>query len=814
MPKLTIDDLIAPIPPYRMARPVASLASLQGEAPPKPEAPRIGKIQRAVDAQLEGIADPEKRKQLQDVRDRQLRQLAILKGDKSEKKETREKSQQEKDRQHVEEGLGVRNKDIEREHPDVAAQGEIIANSGAVLLEKSATPEMKPQEVVAQKQEAPPAIVDGAKFVRMLGEVRAIDAEIASIEAKRKAYLSELEESSAAERSAGAARLKALDEELKAAQAKYNAPIPAASKPFEAPLATGYEAELGRMKAKQAELREQGKDKEADTYNEGIKKYEDWKRQQAPATPVVLEKPRVVVEPTPKPEPVQEVPKVSPVSEIEPAKIDEIEAVQPVPVLNLSDEVSIAESLDAQIPPVSLEATPEAPAVPTPIAGARMPQSPSGRLGADGRGVRLTDEERAALQPRDKEVAPSLDMMRPREVPPVARPEARQEAQVEQKEVAEEELPENPSERIKALRRAQEQGGGIGDTIWSAVEWASRKTGAGVWAETFWPRAKSVYHRQFAERRAYHQEKAQRSLERAQSKFEDFKLKAADALWPDKKYYAWRMRVWDKAIAKREGAVNKYDGYRKKRIERHNELQKQVADRYDRELAPYKGKFDVLKREEDLVKKVMAALEADQKKALDALAVAESKRKGLFGRRGAAAATAIKRESDEIARRLNVQRKFLERIQKPLASASAKIEKYESKRKQAVATTKFLEMDNLKGVSRKRAPSSQRESVPRYTVGESSESSREVTSEREDEVWSIKEFAEKWNTNGSENLIRDPKEFEEFVESSRAGAGEAGPIRLGDLFKLAQEYARTNGKVKKFEQDKRYFLARVPKKNS
>jgi hypothetical protein len=627
--------------------------------------------------------------------------LAVSQGEASPKSklEVREKTQQEKDREHIQKGLRVRNKDIEREYPDVAAQGEVIARAGIAVLEKIGTPEVKP---------TPPL------------------------------------------------------------------PVP---RQQEAPLATGYAAELGRMKAKQDELRAQGKTKEADAYNEGIKKYEDWKSQQKPATP-----------------------KISPVPGAAPKKVDSIESIRPVPAVKPSEEVSIAEALDAQVAPVKSEPAPEAPKIPAP----KPEVSPK-----DVVNIKLTPKQREKLQEASEQgLKREQDLlMRPREQAPAER-----EAPIE-RELDEEELPENPSERILALRRAQERGGGFADTIKSAVEWASRKTGAGVWLETLMPRAKSVYHRQFAERRAYHQEKAQGSLERAQGKFEEFKLKTADALWPDKKYYAWRMRVWEKAVAKREGLVNKYDGYRKRRIERHNELQAQVADRYDRELAPYKGKFEALKREEDLVKSVMAALEADQKKALAALAIAESKRKGLFGRRGAAAAATIKRESDEIARRLNVQREFLKKIQKPLASASAKIEKYETKRKQAVATTKFLEMDNLKGVSRKRAVVPKRESSVRYIAEESSERSFEVDGERENETWGVKEFVDRWNTNGSENLIRDVKEFEEFVQNSRAGAGETGPLHLGELFRFTQEYVRTRGKAKKFAQDKRYFLARVPKKN-
>jgi|GEM_PF-5566739 len=364
--------------------------------------------------------------------------------------------------------------------------------------------------------------------------------------------------------------------------------------------------------------------------------------------------------------------------------------------------------------------------------------------------------------------------------------------------------------RVEVPVIAREKSGGI---MSSVAELALRKTGAGAWLDTLMPRLKSVYHRQFAERRAHHQQKAQGSLEHAQEKFEDFKDKMDDSGALLKPYYAWRTRVWDKAIVKREGLVNRYDAFREKRVKRHNELQQQVADRYERELAPFRGKQEALKRDQTYTHEIMKTLETRRTEVLKLLTEAESKRKGIFGRRGKVAADKIRKQAKEIEARLNAQRKVLERIEKPLATATAKIQKYESRQKQVEANVKFLEMDGLKGIKRSKPSTGPRRTESSTYTTESAESSRpEAGHERDGEQWSAAVFAEAWNKSGATAKIEDPQVFARFVGERRNDEGAKNAPVLGELFTLAEEYFKANRIAKNFSKDKRFFLANIPKK--
>ncbi len=352
-----------------------------------------------------------------------------------------------------------------------------------------------------------------------------------------------------------------------------------------------------------------------------------------------------------------------------------------------------------------------------------------------------------------------------------------------------------------------------GTWIGTVGEWVSRKTGWGAWADTAWPRLKSVYHRQFAEHRAAQQEKAPGSLDRAKEKRDDFKEKFAEASWaPAKNFYAWRARAWEKTIAKREGIVNKHDGYRIKRVERHNELQRQVAERYELELAPYRGKKEALERDQKAALKIIDNLTEDHTAALKVLAEAEAKRKGWWGRKGKGAADKIRSEVEKIEDRISAQRDLLQYISKPLAEASAKVEKYESRQRGVAVAMEFSEMKDLKPVQRpKPGPLPTRRSFNNFTAEASPQAAAEVGVERSGEEWSSADFVESWNGRGLVR-IEDPAAFQKYVDDERAAAGESGPVVLGRLLTLTESYLKARRQSRGFAKDSRYFLGNVPKK--
>jgi hypothetical protein len=367
---------------------------------------------------------------------------------------------------------------------------------------------------------------------------------------------------------------------------------------------------------------------------------------------------------------------------------------------------------------------------------------------------------------------------------------------------AAEAVPAPAAERPRAIRPPES------GYFSSAVEWASKKTGAGAWLDTLLPRLKSVYHRQFAERRAWMQERATGSLDRAVSKRDEFAAKRADAGWPMKKFYAWRERAWAKSVAKREAIVNKHDLFRTRRIDRHNELQRQVNGRYERELAPYRGVKESLEREQRTVAQVIATLEGRYRTALQALEAAEGRRGGLFGRRGKAAADRIRRCAREIEQRINEQRKNLDRVNRPLAAANAKIEKYEGKRRGVAEVMKFSEMEGLRTVRRARPGALPgRRSFNSYTTEAAPEATVE-TAGREAEEWVPADFIREWNGNGLVR-IEDTAAFERYVAEQRAAAGETGPVRLNRMLELTEGYLTSVGSSRGFARDRRFFLSNI-----
>ncbi len=467
--------------------------------------------------------------------------------------------------------------------------------------------------------------------------------------------------------------------------------------------------------------------------------------------------------------------------------------------------------VDAKGRPTRLEVIEEP--QPEPVSGEPI-QTPSGRLGEFGFGMQLTPEQQAALRAaKPSEKAPTPESPGERQL---QEERARKEdiafkgavTRAQTEAIKKNEVQEQEGKAARAPRTTYEN-----EYVLSAVEWASRKTGIGAWLDTLIPRLKSVYHRQFAERRAWQQEKAQGSLERAADKRDDFKAKMADSIWPFKKYYAWRARVWEKAVAAREALVDKYDAYRTNRIERHNELQRQVSDRYERELAPYRSIKESLEREQKAVIKTLTTLTEKHREALKILGVAEAKRGGLFGRRGKEAADRIRRDAKEIEERMNRQRGLLDKVSQPLAAANDKIGKYEARQRSVSEVMKFPEMEGLQTHHRTkpslpgRRPSASHtpESVSEPVARESGEAG-----DRSAEEWKPEEFSKEWNENG---LVRitDPVAFEKFVNDQRVQAKESGPVKLERILQLTEEYLKSIGSSRGFTKDRQFFLRHVRK---
>lgn len=547
------------------------------------------------------------------------------------------------------------------------------------------------------------------------------------------------------------------------------------------PVETGYEAELARLKAKQAELRAAGQLEEAAKYDAGIAKYEQWKREQA--TPPSVEVPVAAKEKGPD---------FSTAHSFDELREMLIAAGEVVGSMGTRYDANRLIGDITDIRDVLHKEGGKLSAVQTMLSF----------ITATGG---LREKVRTLLEQEAREK--DFDIELPKSTPEPAAPEA---AEPEGREPTEPQppVPEPTPERPQVEpERPKEYASGV---IRSATEWVLEKSVKNAWFSTLWPRLKSVYHRQFAERRAWHQEKAQGSLERARQYQREAIANANDSSWPLKKFYAWRERRWGRAVAKREALVEKYDRYRTRRMRRHNELQGQVFGRYERELAPYRGKVEALRRERKAVITVIETLSDTHANALKLLAAAEAKRSGLFGRRGKAAADRIRRDASEIEQRILKARKNLDKVDAPLAKANAKIAIYEGRQNRVAENMKFSEMEGIKPVQRTR-PGKLPERISSFSPTSESAPASPEAADRASEEWGVGEFVKAWNDNG---LVRiaDPSDFEKFVATQRAKAKETGAVKLGRMLQIVDEYLKSIGSSRGFAKDSRFFMKNVTKK--
>lgn len=387
--------------------------------------------------------------------------------------------------------------------------------------------------------------------------------------------------------------------------------------------------------------------------------------------------------------------------------------------------------------------------------------------------------------------------------------------------------PENPLEHAMQKKEEEEQQesrrermGGLLGFLREGLRWTVEKTGVKPWLDTLAPRLKSVFHRRMAETRMMQQSRAKNKMDAAGDKLGDWKARMEDAGFPMRLFYANRVRKWQARANKAESRVDKYDTLRQKWQERHNDLQAQVAERYNRELEPYREKMNVLKSREAGFMQAKANLKGIHDTALRELSQLRAQATKKHWWQSTKASIEVKRAEKAIKGielRMAQADKEVARVRAPLARAKASVDKWELKKKTVAQLMEFPQgMASLKRIPRTEVPISGQRGVEVGATTEPMERAPESATEEQRlaEEWLPDDFAKRWNGNNLKPEIEDAAAFAKFVEAERVRTKQAGTPKLGELLSIAEQYLRTRSTPKdmrRFSKDREFFIANIKK---
>lgn len=357
------------------------------------------------------------------------------------------------------------------------------------------------------------------------------------------------------------------------------------------------------------------------------------------------------------------------------------------------------------------------------------------------------------------------------------------------------------------------------DYVRGALDWAVEKSGTKPWLDTLAPRLESVFHRQMAEVRMMQQVRAQGLLNRANNKLGNWDAAGQSAGWPMKLFYANRVRAWQKHANKCEARVDKYESVRHRWQEKHNDLQKQVSGRYERELEPYRELATALKSKEAAamdVRKNLSSLRQDAVKKLAATKADAGKRSTIF--MSSRARHAIKEIEQEVKslERLEAQAdKSVAKARAPLARAQAGIDKWELKQKTVAQRMKFPEAAGLTRPKRTTVEAPPQAGIA-TTAGPEQRPTAEgpVMEQRMAEEWQPADFVKRWNAYTVDLAIEKTEEFAAFVAAERAKHNQQGTPTRQQLLDLTQQYQQQRlspNAMKKFKASRDLFATKVNK---
>ncbi|MCC6934638.1 MAG: hypothetical protein IT406_03075 [Candidatus Yanofskybacteria bacterium] len=487
-----------------------------------------------------------------------------------------------------------------------------------------------------------------------------------------------------------------------------------------APL-TQAEIEMNRVKERQASLRAEAtrlralgkgdeaarKEREATSFDDSVKKYESWLAERAKYQKVEVaqaEKPKAKKQPAPERKKAQEVGServmLAP-SSPEAKRIREAlaeRAAQQTPETTATEENGAGEKQAVQeAPPEKQPERGAAPKesekaasdiVPAPTFDFNLKSpgeegvfsiTPEQKKGLrDAYQQRLAEEERQRQEQKQEEKAAAPKT--PTEVAP------REDFHEEFPEAPVEPKPAPSPERREPRERPPE---GFFDRF-----------------KEFWFQSDSgdvALHRRgarvFAAISAYFQGRAGGALEDAEDRIGEYRKKMQSSGPLKRLWYGNRIAAWEKHAAELEGRIEKWNAIREKHVGWHGEFMKEVARRYDREIAPYRGRMEGLKERMDVQSRILETLLEKRREALALIAKTESEEKTQRITLSAAAKRAIKQlqgHMKELDERIQRAEMVLDGCQKLFAEASQIVHAGESRKAAFLNDTKFPEFEGLR----------------------------------------------------------------------------------------------------------------------
>ncbi|MCC6405438.1 MAG: hypothetical protein IT405_03575, partial [Candidatus Yanofskybacteria bacterium] len=319
-------------------------------------------------------------------------------------------------------------------------------------------------------------------------------------------------------------------------------------------------------------------------------------------------------------------------------------------------------------------------------------------------------------------------------------------------------------------------------------EWMEEKPAIEIWLD-------GQRARPFAAINGYFQGRAEGKLQLAEDRLKEYERKLAGAGLFKKMWYGERIVEWQERVAELTAKAEAWNIWRETHVERHRTFARGVIDRYEQELAPYRGLAHDFSSRMDVQQNIRVALAQKRDEAMKLLVETESAgRKGRWTVRPDARREVdrIRKQIEEINRRIRQAERAVEMNRTELGRVHAKIREGELKRDAVAASMKFPEFDALRTYAR-----------PKETVPAPASEKIELRK------WDTAKFIEAWNGLGLVR-IEDEQGFITHVEREREVSGASGLPTTEELLDLVSSYIEGAGISKaqkqQLKRDKQFFL--------
>ena len=350
-----------------------------------------------------------------------------------------------------------------------------------------------------------------------------------------------------------------------------------------------------------------------------------------------------------------------------------------------------------------------------------------------------------------------------------------------------------------------------------AAQFIFKKSGAPM--ETLSNRMDARAARWEATFAAFFQDRAGAKLTAAEQKIALYQQKMAKAGILGRAWYSSRIKSWQSRAAGLEAKVEKWNMERERKVEVHNAFKREVVHAYDREMAPFKEIVRDFSVRLETHSKIRDTLARHREDAVRKLTVAEAEgKKGrwFMAPEARAQVNRIKAQIKEMDERIGRADKTITEYGKRLSGANANIRKWELKKDAVAHSMRFPEFDTLRKPKHSAAVEIPAARTPEWAAAQPRQSAppeAPAPSQAEKDpsaaTWDVTKFAESWNGMGLERIV-DRKAFSDYITHERTRLRQAGPPTAGQLLDLAEPYLKRASPAgisdKQLKRDRQFFL--------